>query len=508
VNNVTLNSGGGSALLNESAGRVSELRFEHKLFVDGRWIDATSGERFAVEDPATGEVIADLPRAGTADTLAAVESANRALTNWRRTSVLKRADLLLRLVELIDQHREPLAQLAVLEQGVPLVASRGGVDYANSFFRWFAEEARRIYGHTIAHPDPSRRLQVDYHPRGVAGIITPWNGPLASPAKKVAAAIAAGCTVVIKPSELTPLSALALAWLASEAGIPNGVINVVCGDAPAIGRVLLEHPDVPTISFTGSLRTGRYLYARAARRIKHVLLELGGNAPYIVFEDADLDRAADDLVWLKKSNSGQVCVTANRIYVQRGVFHEFSECLTDRYGKLPIGNGFTTGVEQGPLITSQAVNRVDQLVQEARGQGAKVLCGGQRLELGPNFYPPTILSNVTRDMRMANEEIFGPVMPLASFETEEEVVLLANNTQQRLSAYAYTQNFDRALRLSRELDFGVVGLNDPRPITCEAPFGGNRLGGIGREGGREGLLDFMDARLVGFRIAELPSNKQ
>jgi succinate-semialdehyde dehydrogenase/glutarate-semialdehyde dehydrogenase len=479
--------------------RVGELQFEPALFVDGQWHATARLGTFKVEDPSTHDVLAELPCAGASETQAAIEAAGRAFELWKRTSVLERADLLLKLERHIAKYREPLAELTVLEQGMPLPAARGSIDYAMSFFRWFAEEARRIYGETISHPDPSRKLVVDYFPRGVVGVITPWNGPLSMPAKKVAAALAAGCTIVMKPAELTPLSALALTGLANEAGFPPGAINVVCGDVGQIGRTLLRHPDVRTISFTGSLRTGRYLYTRAARQIKHVVLELGGNAPFIVFADADLSRAADDLVALKKANGGQVCVTANRVFVDEYVLDEFQSLLLDRYGNLPVGDGFNAGIEQGPLITSNAAERVDELVRDALATGASALCGGQRSPLGANYYPPTILKSAAPTSRIATEEIFGPVISLTPFKTEAEVVAAANATPNRLAAYAYTTNLGRGWRMAQELEFGVVGINDPRPITCEAPFGGNCLAGIGREGGRSGLLDYLDSRLIGFR---------
>lgn len=480
--------------------RARELRFERAWFIDGEWCGGDKSRRFLVRDPSTQEEIATLPEAGAEETLAAVESARRALPAWSATSVTVRADLLWRIVALLEKHREALAHLAVLEQGMPLAQNLGAVDYGISFFRWFAEEARRIYGRTVCHPDPRRHLRVEYFPRGVAGIITPWNAPLGLPAKKIAAALAAGCTLVLKPSELTPLSALALAWIAREAGLPPGVLNVVCGDAPAIGQVLLEHPAVRTISFTGSLRTGKYLYAEAARSIKHVCLELGGNAPFIVFADADFDRAVEDLVWLKRANSGQICLAANRVYVERSIYPKFRERLLERYGQLLVGDGFCAGVEQGPLITPEAVQRVDALVQQARTGGARLLCGGRLPELGPNFYAPTVLEDVAADARIVHEEIFGPVLPLFPFEDETAVVRAANATASRLAAYAYTTDLNRAWRLSRALEFGVVGLNDPRPVSCETPFGGADQGGIGREGGSEGMHEFLESRLIGLRV--------
>jgi succinate-semialdehyde dehydrogenase/glutarate-semialdehyde dehydrogenase len=483
----------------ERGQHVPELKFEPALFIDGKWNGSGSAGTFKVEDPLTHEALAELPSAGAKETQAAIEAAGRAFETWKRTSALERADLLLRLTQRIEEYREPLAELTVLEQGMPLPAARGSIDYAMSFFRWFAEEARRIYGETIPHPDPMRKLIVDYAPRGVVGVITPWNGPLSSPAKKVAAALAAGCTVVMKPAELTPLSALALAWLANEAGIPPGVFNVVCGDARQIGRTLLRNPNVRTISFTGSTQTGRYLYARAARQIKHVVLELGGNAPYLVFADADLSRAADDLVALKKANSGQVCVTANRVFVEKSTFDEFRSLILERFGNLQVGDGFSKGVELGPLITSQAADRIDDLVRDALTTGARALCGAKRSALGANYYPPTVLESASPNSRLATEEIFGPVISLATFQSDAEVVAAANATPNRLAAFAYTSDLGRGWRMARELDFGVVGINDPRPITCEAPFGGICLAGIGHEGGRQGLLDYLDLRLIGFR---------
>jgi succinate-semialdehyde dehydrogenase/glutarate-semialdehyde dehydrogenase len=480
--------------------RARELRFEKRLFIDGQWRDALGGKSFEVHDPSTQEVLATLPLAECADTTQAIEAATRAFPAWRNRTALERADLLLQIAQRIEEYLEPLAQLVVLEQGQPLAASRSGVGYAASFFRWYAEEARRVYGYSIPAPEPNRRLQVEYFPRGVAGVITPWNAPLASPAKKIAAALAAGCTVVLKPSELTPLSALALVWITAESGIPPGVFNVVCGDAPSIGKALLEHSAVRTISFTGSLRTGRYLYTEAARHIKHVCLELGGNAPFIIFADADLDRAVEDLVKLKKSNSGQICVTANRVCVEASVFDRVQNQLAAKFGSLSMGDGFTESVEQGPLISSDAATRVDALVQEALAAGAKPICGAQKSQLGPNFYPPTILTNTAPQSRLLTDEIFGPVLPLIPFDSEAEVIAAANNTEDRLAAYAYTTNLNRAWRLSRDLDFGVVGLNDPRPLSCEAPFGGVSQSGLGREGGREGIMDFLESRLIGMRM--------
>jgi succinate-semialdehyde dehydrogenase/glutarate-semialdehyde dehydrogenase len=476
-----------------------ELGFEPRLWIGGRWVAARDGRTFAVRNPADDTVVAEVALAGESETRLAIEAAAAAFPEWSRTSVLARADLMLRLVELLREHAEPLARLAVLEQGAPLAMQRGSVDYAASFFRWFAEEARRIYGRTIDHPDTSRRLRVEYVPSGVAGLITPWNGPLATPAKKIAAALAAGCTVVAKPAELTPLSALALAWLMDEAGFPPGVLNVVCGDAPAIGQVLLEHEAVRVISFTGSTRVGRHLMSEAGKQIKRVALELGGNGPFIVFADAELDRAVADLLWMKSVNSGQVCVTANRVYVEETIREEFERRLADAYGRQRVGSGFDPAVQMGPLIHADAASRVDQLVSEAVEGGAIIRCGGT-YEDGSAFYPPTVISNVNSDMRLVREEIFGPVLPIFGFRTEADVLRAANQTPYRLAAYFYTQNLQRAERVAAGLDFGVVGINDPRPITCEAPFGGIGQSGLGREGGREGIHDFLECKLVGLKL--------
>lgn len=342
---------------------------------------------------------------------------------------------------------------------------------------------------------------MEYYPVGVVGAITPWNAPLSAPSKKVAAALAAGCTVVLKPAELTPLSALALAWLAKEAGLPDGVLNVVSGDALAIGRVLLEHKEVRMLAFTGFTRTGRYLMYEAGKQLKRVALELGGNAPYIVFADADLDVAARDLDWLKFNNSGQICVTANGVLVERPVLEKFVEKAIAILGRHRIGRGSEPGVTIGPLIHRKAVENVSGLVQDAVSNGATLVCGGQMPPSGPKecFYPPTLLVNVNRSMRIVNEEVFGPVLSLMAFEDEDEALTLANDTPYGLAAYIYTNNASRSQRFADELNVGVVGINDPRPIAPEAPFGGVKQSGIGREGGKEGLLEYMETRLIGTR---------
>jgi succinate-semialdehyde dehydrogenase/glutarate-semialdehyde dehydrogenase len=386
--------------------------------------------------------------------------------------------------------------------GSTLNQCRGEVDYAADFFRWYAEEARRLYGRTIPHPDASRRLRVEYFSVGVVGVLPPWNGPLGSAAKKIAGALAAGCTVVHKPPRLAPLSAMALAWLTEQAGLPTGVYHVVCGDSQAIGKILLEHPGVRLITCTGSTETGRYLMAEGGRQIKRVCLELGGNAPFIVFADADLERAADDLVQLKTCNSGQVCVTANRIFVERSIYEPFLERIILRLKRHRLGIGTDFNATMGPLIDRRALEKVKFLVDEAIAAGARVRYQGEVPDGCQNgyFYPPTVLEGVTADMPVVREEVFGPVLSVMPFDTEAEVLRLANDTPYGLAAYAYTTDMARAQRCSEELEAGVVGINDPRPITPEAPFGGTKQSGIGHEGGLEGLLEFYETKLIGYRF--------
>jgi succinate-semialdehyde dehydrogenase/glutarate-semialdehyde dehydrogenase len=473
------------------------------LWISGEWQPAEDGRTFPVADPATGERLEDVPLARATEARRAVEAAAAAFEPWRAESPTRRADVLWRIHERLLAERERLAALRTAEQGGPLAQGRGEVDFAAGFFRWYAEEARRVYGRTIPHPDPRRRLRVDYFPVGVIGAITPWNAPLSAPARKVAAALAAGCTVVLKPSELTPLTALALAGIASEAGLPPGALNVVCGDAPAIGEVFLEHEAVRLITFTGSARTGRHLMSEAGRRLKRATMELGGNAPFIVFADADLDQAADDLVALKCANAGQVCVAANRVLVQAAVHAIFLEKVKQRLARQRLGHGRDPATTMGPLIHAEAARLVSERVREAIEEGARLVCGGdpERVGRAECFYPPTLLEGVTPAMRIAREEIFGPVIPVLAFDEDQEGLTMANDTPYGLAAYVYTSDIDRAQVFADGLRVGVVGINDPRPITPEAPFGGVGLSGMGREGGTEGLLEFMDARLVGLRLA-------
>jgi succinate-semialdehyde dehydrogenase/glutarate-semialdehyde dehydrogenase len=463
--------------------------------------EAADGSRLDVRDPASGERVAQLPSGGATDARRAVEAAAGAFEGWRRRSSRERADVLWRTHAALLADRERLAALRTAEQGGPLAQGLGEVDFAAGYFRWFAEEARRVYGRTIPHPDPRRRLRVEYAPVGVVGAITPWNAPLSAPARKLAAALAAGCAVVLKPSELTPLCALALAHAAEQAGLPPGVLNVVWGDAAGIGRVLIEHEAVRAISFTGSAATGARLAGEASGRLKRVSLELGGNAPFVVFADADLERAADDLVALKCANAGQVCVAANRALVERRVHDDFAARVRQRLLDQRLGPGRDPATTMGPLIRPEAAHALAALVDEAVAAGARVLCGGSGAERpGERFFPPTLLADVRPEMRVAREESFGPVLPLLAFEDEAEALRLANDTPLGLAAYLYTADLERAQRVSEALRAGVVGINDPRPITPEAPFGGVGSSGVGREGGLEGILEFMDAKLIGLRL--------
>ncbi len=477
--------------------------FPCRLWINGQWLEAYSGETFPVENPATGEVVGKAPFAGAAETTAAVDAAAEAMHAWRRKTPAQRAEYLVRIHDLLLEHRESLAWLRLKENGGTLEGCRGAVDYAAGFFRWFAEEASRIYGRSIPHPDPTRRVRVDYYPIGVVGAFGSWNGPLGSVSKKLAAALAAGCTFVFKPSPLTPLSAFALAWITEQANLPPGVFNVVSGNTQAISQVLLQHGKVRLITMTGSSKVGQYLAQEAGKQIKRLSLELGGNAPFIVFADADLDQAAEDLVWLKTLYSGQVCVTANRLLLERSIYETFLKRVIARLKQHRIGMPDHPETTIGPMISPDEVKRVKSLVDEALASGAKVR---YQMPMPANipadrFFPPTILDNVVPTMKICAEEIFGPVLPVLAFDNEDEVFRQERDDSMinGLAAYVYTQNMSRAQRFADELDVGILGINDPRPVTPGTPFGGMKLSGIGREGGSEGIMEYLEARLIGVR---------
>jgi len=470
-----------------------------EALLGGAW---TGGDdRFPVIDPATGRELARVPNLDAAAAEAAIAAAAAAWPAWRERSAKERAAVLMRWYVLVQQHAEDLARIMTAEQGKPLAEARGEIAYGASFLEWFAEEAKRVYGETIPATDPSKRLLVLRQPIGVCAAITPWNFPVAMITRKVAPAIAAGCPVVIKPAEQTPLSALALAELAQRAGMPAGVLNVLTADAQRsveIGQVLCASDTVRHLSFTGSTEVGRILMRQCAPTVKKLSLELGGNAPFLVFDDADLDSAIEGALASKYRNAGQTCVCANRLYVQAGVYDAFLAKLADRAKTLKVGNGFEDGVTQGPLIEDAAIEKVERHVADALAKGARLLTGGQRVDgLGaPRFYAPTVLADARSDMLCAREETFGPVAPVFRFETEAEAIALANDTEFGLAAYFYSRDVGRIFRVGEALEYGIVGINTGIISTAEAPFGGVKQSGLGREGSRHGMDDYVEIKYL------------
>ena len=468
-----------------------------QAYLDGRWVDADSGETFPVVNPATGEVVAEVPRLGADETRRAIAAAERAYPDWRARTAKERARVLRRLADLMLEHQDDLARLLVTEQGKPLAEARAEIAYAASFYEWFGEEAKRAYGDTIPAPSGDRRILVLRQPVGVTAGITPWNFPAAMPTRKTAPALAAGCTMVLKPAEQTPLSALAVAALAEEAGLPAGVLSVVTGDAedaPVIGAELTSNPSVRKLGFTGSTEVGKLLMRQCSAQLKKVSLELGGNAPFLVFDDADLDAAVAGAVLCKFRNSGQTCITANRILVQDGVYDEFVERFAGAAAALTVADGFTPGVDVGPLIDEPALAKVEAHVADAVERGAEVVLGGSRLE--GQFFPPSVLTGVPADAAMSREETFGPVAGIARFAGEDEAVRAANDTPYGLAAYFYSQSNARVWRVSEALEYGIVGINTGFISTEVAPFGGMKESGIGREGSRYGLDEWLELKYV------------
>ena len=464
-------------------------------FVDGSWVDADSGATFPVTNPATGDVVADVPRMGVAETRRALAAAERALPEWRDRPAKQRAAILRRLADLMLEHQHDLARLMVTEQGKPLGEATVEVAYAGSFYEWFAEEAKRVYGDTIPTPWPDKRILVTKHAVGVTAGITPWNFPSAMVTRKSAPALAAGCTMVLKPAEQTPLSALAVAALAEEAGIPPGVFSIVTGDAddaPVIGGELTSNPAVRKLGFTGSTEVGKFLMRQCAEGLKKVSLELGGNAPFIVFDDAHLDGAVAGAVLCKYRNSGQTCISANRILVQEGIYDAFLERFTTAVGALKVADGFTPGVDVGPLIDEPALEKVERHVADALEHGAERLVGGSKLE--GQFFEPSVLVGVTAEMAMSSEETFGPVAGIARFSSEEEAVRIANDTPYGLAAYFYSQGLDRVTRVGEALEYGILGVNTGFISTEVAPFGGVKESGIGREGSSYGIDEWLELK--------------
>ena len=466
-------------------------------FVNGHWVPADSGRRFDVSNPADGATLTSVPDLGAEDTGRAVDAARAAFIDWRSQTAGYRARLLHGWHDLIRDNEDDLALLMTLEQGKPIKEALGEIRYAASFVSWFSEEARRAYGDVIPARSSDQRILALKQPIGVVAAITPWNFPAAMITRKVAPALAVGCTVVIKPSEWTPLSALALARLAEDAGFPPGVINVVTTlDAGAVGDVLTSHPDVRKLSFTGSTRVGKLLLGKAADTVKRVSLELGGNAPFIVFPDADLEAAVDGAVASKYRNAGQTCVCANRILVHEDIAEEFTVRLTARTKRLTVGPGVDESSDIGPLINESALGKVERLIDGALAAGATLRTGGTRHELGRTFYQPTLLSAITDDMEISREEIFGPVASISTFKTEEEVVQRANDTPFGLAAYVYTQDHARVWRISEALEYGMVGVNTGVISSPESPFGGVKQSGIGREGSRYGIEEYLEIKSV------------
>ncbi|AMO78690.1 MULTISPECIES: NAD-dependent succinate-semialdehyde dehydrogenase [Pseudomonas] len=463
-------------------------------YIDGQW--HSGGPTYAVRNPATGEVIIEVPRGGAEETNAAIAAAERALPAWRALLAKERAARLRRWAELMLASQDELARLLSREQGKPLAEAKGEVAYAASFLEWFAEEAKRVYGDVIPSPKADARIVVTKQPIGVVAAITPWNFPLAMVTRKVGPALAAGCTLILKPSEETPLSAFALAVLAEQAGIPAGVFNIVSGDAPAIGGALQASGVVRKLSFTGSTRTGKLLMRQAADTLKKVSLELGGNAPFIVFADADLDAAVRGAMASKFRNTGQTCVCVNRFYVQDEVYEAFTAKLAEAVRALRVGNALEGETEQGPLINEAALAKVEQHVGDALEKGARLLCGGQRHALGGTFYEPTVLAEANAGMLIAGEETFGPVAACFRFRDEAEALRLANDTPYGLSAYFYSRDIGRVWRMAEGLEAGMVGINEGIISTEVAPFGGIKESGLGREGSKYGLDDYLEIKYL------------
>ena len=472
--------------------------FRRQAYIDGKWCDADNSATLKVNNPATGEVLGTVPLMGAAETRRAIEAAKDAFADWSRKPAKERSLLLRRWHDLMLANIDDLGKLMTAEQGKPLTEAKGEVAYAASFIEWFAEEAKRVYGDTIPSPWNDRRLVVIKQPIGVCAAMTPWNFPAAMITRKAGPALASGCTMVAKPASATPYSALALAALAERAGIPAGVFNVLTGSSKAIGGELTSNPDVRKVTFTGSTEVGRTLMKQSADTIKKLSLELGGNAPFIVFDDADLDAAVEGAIISKYRNAGQTCVCANRLYVQTGVYDAFAEKLVAAVAKLKVGNGFEPGVQQGPLIDNAAVEKVEEHIQDALSKGGHVLLGGKRHALGQTFFEPTVLADVTPQMKVAKEETFGPLAPLFRFQTDEQAIEMANDTEFGLASYFYSRDIGRIWRAAEGLESGMVGINTGLISNEVAPFGGVKQSGLGREGSHYGIEEFVEIKYLCF----------
>ena len=469
---------------------------KQQVYINGQWTDAADGKSFAVTNPATGEEIARVPSATEAQVTEAVEAAETALASWKLTTAKERSALLRKWFNLMVEHQEDLAVILSTEQGKPITESRGEILYGASFIEWFAEEAKRTYGDVIPHDKQGRRLVVIKQPVGVVAAITPWNFPNAMITRKVGPALAAGCTVIIKPASETPLSALALVALAEQAGIPKGVINVVTGSSREIGGVLTTHPAVKKVSFTGSTGVGKLLMEQCSSTMKKVSMELGGNAPFIVFEDANLDKAVEGAIASKFRNSGQTCVCTNRVLVHESIHDAFLEKLVAEVNKLKVAPAFEQGAEQGPLINEKSVEKIEEHIADAVSKGAKIVAGGKRHALGQTFFEPTVLSGVTQDMLVAKDETFAPLAPVFKFSTDAEAIQMANDTEFGLASYIYTESLSRAWKVGEALEYGMVGINEGLISTEVAPFGGIKESGSGREGSKYGIEDYMEIKYM------------
>ncbi len=475
---------------------ISEQFKKQANLIAGEWVGADSGETIEVNNPATGEIIGTVPNSGKAETRRAIEAAQEAFQNFRKTSALERSQMLRRLHDAIMDNQESLAQLLSLEQGKSLVEARGEVGMSAAYVLWYAEEARRTYGDVVPSPWRDRRILVTKEPVGVIAAITPWNFPSSMLARKIGPAIATGCTAVVKPATQTPYSGLAWGLLAEQAGVPPGVVNILTGSASQIGGEITRNPLVRKVTFTGSTEVGKLLLKQCANTVKKVSMELGGNAPFLVFNDADLDRAVEGAIAAKYRNSGQTCVCTNRFLVQSKIYNKFVDRLAEAASALKVGNGLEEGTQQGPLIDMNAVESVESMIEDAVKKGGKIVAGGKRHSLGGSFFEPTVIANAKLRMRFTKEEIFGPISPVYKFRSEEEAIELANNTNFGLACYFYTQDLGRAYRVMEGLKYGLVGVNEGVITTAEAPFGGFKESGVGKEGGHQGIEDYLDTKYV------------